>query len=71
MKLKNDILAGTLLSVGGLLWFFGILLAEGSHLGFYITSNEWIPYSSKIHYLSELGVGSTALLFNSTLFLLG
>jgi len=71
MRFRNGPLAETLLSVGGLQWFFSIVIAEGSHLGFNITPNEWIPYSSKIHYISDLGVGSTALLFNTSLFLMG
>lgn len=64
--------AGTLLSIGGLQWFFSIVITEGLHPGFIIgNANEWIPYSSKIHYISELGVGPTALPFNSSLLLLG
>lgn len=72
MNFKNGTLPGILLSIGGLQWLFCIVIAEGLHLGFTIrATGEWIPYSSKIHYISELGVGSTALLFNSSLFLLG
>jgi hypothetical membrane protein len=71
MKFKNGVLAGLLLSVGGLQWFFSIVIAERMHRGFNIAPSEWIPYSSTTHYISELGVGSTALIFNASLFLLG
>ncbi len=71
MKFKNETLAGSLLSKGGLQWLFCIVIAEGTHLGFNIAPNEWIPYSSKTNYVSDLGIGSTALLYNLSLFLLG
>ncbi len=33
--------------------------------------DRWIPYSNQIHYVSELGVGSTALIFNLSTIVLG
>ena len=72
MKYNDEKVAGALLSIGAIQWFLCIVMAEGLHLGFMIrNTDEWVPYSSKIHYISELGVGSTAVLFNSSLFLLG
>lgn len=53
--------AGTLLFVGGVQWFLVILIAEGLHPG----------YNSGVHYVSSLGVGTTSLIYNSSLFLLG
>jgi hypothetical membrane protein len=52
-------------------WFFCVLIAEGSHPGFILPTGEWMPYSTQIHYVSELGVGSTALLFNLSTIVLG
>jgi len=54
-------LAGTLLFVGGVQWFLVIVIAEGLHPG----------YNSGVHYVSSLGVGTTSLIYNSSLFLLG
>ena len=54
-------LSGTLLYVGGIQWFLGLLLAE-----------SWYPgYSSRIDYVSDLGTGPTALIYNASVFLLG
>ena len=54
-------LGGTLLYVGGIQWLLGILLAE-----------SWNPgYDSRIDYVSDLGVGPTALIYNVSVFLLG
>ncbi|NHI90113.1 MAG: DUF998 domain-containing protein [Candidatus Thorarchaeota archaeon] len=54
-------LGGTLIYVGGIQWFLGLLLAE-----------SWDPgYSSRIDYVSDLGVGPTALIYNGSVFLLG
>jgi len=64
-------LAGTLLAVGALQWFFGVMIAEGLHIGFILSPGQWIPYSNQIHYLSELGVGSTAPIFNISTVILG
>jgi len=61
MKLARTTLAGTLLYVGGIQWLLGILLAE-----------SWYPgYSSRIDYVSDLGVGPVALIYNVSVFLLG
>ncbi|MFW9976384.1 MAG: DUF998 domain-containing protein [Candidatus Thorarchaeota archaeon] len=54
-------LGGTLLYIGGIQWFLGLLLAE-----------SWYPgYSSRIDYVSDLGTGPTALIYNMSVFLLG
>jgi len=54
-------LGGTLLYVGGIQWLLGILLAE-----------SWHPdYSSRIDYVSDLGVGPSALIYNVSVFLMG
>ena len=63
--------AGTLLSIGALQWFFSVLIGEGLHQGFNVSQNEWIPYSNQIHYISELGVGATAPIFNLSTIILG
>jgi hypothetical membrane protein len=61
MRLDRTALAGTLLYVGGIQWLLGILLAE-----------SWYPgYSSRIDYVSDLGVGPVALIYNVSVFLLG
>jgi len=60
MNLKDKSLAGTILFIGGIQWFLGLLLAESFFEG----------YSSRIDYVSDLGIGPTALIFNTTSFLL-
>jgi hypothetical membrane protein len=61
LKLEKRELSGYLLFIGGLQWFIGLLAAEA-----------WYPgYSSRIDYVSELGIGPTALLYNSSIFLMG
>jgi hypothetical membrane protein len=47
------------------------MTAEGLHQGFNLSSGQWIPFSSQIHYVSELGVGSTAPIFNISTIILG
>ena len=47
------------------------MIAEGLHSGFMLPTDQWIPYSNQIHYVSELGVGSTALVFNISTIVLG
>jgi hypothetical membrane protein len=47
------------------------MIAEGLHQGYNLTSSNWIPYSNQVHYVSELGLGSTALIFNITTIILG
>ena len=54
-------LGGTLLYLGAVQWFLGILLAESLYPG----------YSSRIDYVSDLGIGPTALIYNGSVFLLG
>ena len=56
--------AGSLFAVGALQWFFCVLIAEALHPGFTLPTDQWTPYSNQMHYVSELGVGSTALIFN-------
>ena len=63
--------AGALFTIGALQWFLCVLIAEGLHPGFTLPKNQWIPYSNQIHYVSELGVGSTALIFNISTIVLG
>ena len=72
MRIEETKWAGVLFSVGGLQWFFSIILSEGFHPGYIIgATNEWRPYSTQIQFVSSLGHGSTALLFNSSLLLFG
>jgi hypothetical membrane protein len=61
MKLDNNSTAGTVLFIGAVQWFLGILLAEALYPG----------YSSRIDYVSDLGTGPTALIYNVSVFLLG
>jgi len=50
-----------LLFIGSVQWYFGLLLAE-----------SWYPgYSSTIDYVSDLGTGPTASIYNASVFLLG
>ena len=71
MNLDRKRLAGTLLTIGALQWFFGVMIAEGLHEGYNLTPSQWIPYSNQIHYVSELGLGSTAPIFNVSTIILG
>ncbi len=61
--MQNDYgkIAGFLLSVGGILCFLGIIIAESMYPG----------YSTSENYISDLGVGPSALVFNTSVFLLG
>ena len=54
-------LSGSFFLIGGIQWFLGILAAESWYDG----------YSSRIDYVSELGIGPTALIYNLSVFLLG
>ncbi|MCK5593250.1 DUF998 domain-containing protein, partial [Candidatus Bathyarchaeota archaeon] len=47
--------------VGGVLCVLGIIIAEALYPG----------YSTSVNYISDLGVGPSALIFNSSIFLLG
>lgn len=61
LKLDRHALCGYLFFIGGVQWFMGLLAAE-----------TWFPgYSSRIDYVSDLGIGPTALLYNASVFLLG
>jgi len=71
MNFDRKRLAGTLLLIGALQWFFGVMIAEGLHQGYNIATSQWIPYSNQIHYVSELGLGSTAPIFNISTIVLG
>ena len=71
MNLDRKGLAGSLLSLGALQWFFSVMIAEGLHKGYNIAPDQWIPYSNQIHYVSELGLGSTAPIFNISTIVLG
>lgn len=61
MYYDNRKLGGTLLFVGSIQWLLVIMVSEGLHPG----------YNSSVHYVSSLGVGSTALMYNTSLVLLG
>ncbi|MFB3889193.1 MAG: DUF998 domain-containing protein [Candidatus Bathyarchaeia archaeon] len=54
-------MAGLLLFLGGLLSVLGIMVAETQYPGYSVSQN----------YISDLGVGPAALLFNTTILLLG
>ncbi len=71
MNFDKKRLAGALLSIGALQWFFSVMIAEGLHKGFDLSPSQWIPFSNQIHYVSELGVGSTAPIFNLSTIILG
>ncbi len=53
--------AGTLILVGGVEFIIGMILAEVLYSG----------YSARSNYISDLGVGPSALIFNTSIFLLG
>jgi len=61
MKYDNKSIAGLLVFVGGVQCVLGIIIAEALYPG-YSTSENWI---------SDLGIGPSALIFNSSVFLLG
>jgi hypothetical membrane protein len=61
MKYDNRKVAGSLLFIGGVVCFLGIIIAETLYPG----------YSTSQNYISDLGVGPSALIFNSSVFLLG
>lgn len=60
-RIDTTTLAGFCFLVGGVQWFLGILAAESWYDG----------YSSRIDYVSDLGTGPTALIYNTSVFLLG
>ncbi len=55
------VMSGSLFLIGGIQWFLGLLAAESWYDG----------YSSRIDYVSDLGVGPTALLYNISVFIMG
>jgi hypothetical membrane protein len=61
MKYESEKIAGSLLFIGGVLCVLGIIVAEALYPG----------YSTSDNYISDLGVGPSAVIFNSSLFLLG
>lgn len=61
MKYNNKKIAGSLLFIGGVQSVLGIIIAEVLYPG-YSTSLQWV---------SELGIGDSAIVFNSSMFLLG
>lgn len=61
MNHGNEKIAGSLLFIGCVLCVLGIIVAEALYPG----------YSTSDNYISDLGVGPSSLIFNSSLFLLG
>ncbi len=61
MKYDNRKVAGALLFVGSVQFLLGLVMAEALYPGYSVSEN----------YISDLGVGTTALIFNSSVFLLG
>jgi len=60
-RIDATTLAGFFFLIGGLQWFLGMLAAESWYDG----------YSSRIDYVSDLGTGPTAIIYNVSVFLLG
>jgi len=61
MKYNNRKVAGALLFVGSVQCLLGLVIAEALYPGYSVSEN----------YISDLGVGTTSLIFNSSVFLLG
>jgi len=61
MRYDNRKIAGLLLVIGGVLCTLGMIVAEALYP----------DYSTSENYISDLGVGPSALVFNSSIFLLG
>ncbi|MGD8565796.1 MAG: DUF998 domain-containing protein [Candidatus Bathyarchaeota archaeon] len=61
MRLDNKRVAGFLLFIGSVSCILGIITAEALYPG----------YSTSQNYISDLGVGPSAIVFNSVVFLLG
>jgi len=61
MKCDNIKVAGTLLFVGSIQFLLCMIIAE----------TLYPNYSASDNYISDLGVGTTSLIFNSSVFLLG
>jgi hypothetical membrane protein len=60
-RIDTTTLAGAFFLIGGIQWFLGMLAAESWYDG----------YSSRIDYVSDLGTGPTALIYNVSVFLMG
>jgi hypothetical membrane protein len=61
MKYRERKIAGSLLFIGGIQCVLGIILAEALYPG----------YNTSIQTISSLGVGPSAIIFNSSVFLIG
>jgi hypothetical membrane protein len=61
MQLSNLKLAGTFLFTGAAQFILAMIIAEALYPG----------YSTSANYISDLGVGPSALIFNTSIFLLG
>ncbi|MHA1950491.1 MAG: DUF998 domain-containing protein [Candidatus Thorarchaeota archaeon] len=60
-RFNPSTLSGSFFLIGGIQWFLGILAAE-----------SWYDsYSSRIDYVSDLGTGPTAVIYNISVFMLG
>jgi len=60
-RVDRTTISGSSLLIGGIQWFLGILAAE-----------SWFDgYSSRIDYVSDLGIGPTASIYNLSVFILG
>jgi hypothetical membrane protein len=60
-RFDKTTLSGCFFLIGGIQWFLGMLAAESWYEG----------YSSRIDYVSDLGTGPTALIYNVSVFMLG
>jgi hypothetical membrane protein len=60
-RFDTTTIAGAFFLIGGIQWFLGMLAAESWYDG----------YSSRIDYVSDLGTGPTALIYNVSVFLMG
>jgi hypothetical membrane protein len=60
-KMEEEVKAVLLLAIGSIQWFFIVLISEGLYPG----------YVSSYHYVSTLGTGQTANLYNASTLLLG
>ena len=61
VKIFSKGMAGLIIFVGTVQWFFMILISESFQPG----------YNSSLHYVSSLGVGTTALAYNLSIIIFG
>ena len=61
MNYSNGKVAGTLIFVAVTQFVLGVIVSEALYPGYSISDN----------YLSDLGVGSSSMIFNSSVFLMG